>query len=100
MIIATISGNGFTRDLYDSLRQEVGWETDQIDGWIVHAVRFDESGEIQMVNVWDSLDDMSEAFANRLGPVMRKIGIPQPRVEVHDAYNVNVFATTFQDTGT
>ena len=95
MIIATISGNGFTRDLYESLRQEVGWETDQIDGWIVHAVRFDDSGEIQMVNVWDSLANMSDAFRDRLGPVMRKIGIPQPRVEVHDAYNVNVFATTF-----
>ena len=100
MIIATFSGNGFTRDLYESLRQEVGWETDRIDGWIVHAVRFDESGEIQMVNVWESLDHMSEAFRDRLGPVMRKLGIPQPRVEVHDAYNVNVFATTFQDTRT
>jgi hypothetical protein len=48
-----------------------------------------------MVNVWDSLDKMSEAFRYRLGPVMRKIGIPQPHVEVHDAYNVNVFATIF-----
>ena len=100
MIIATISGNGFTRDLYESLRQEVGWETDRIDGWIVHAVHFDESGEVQMVNVWDSLDKMREGFRDRLGPVMRKLGIPQPRVEVHDAYNVNVFATTFQDTRT
>ena len=95
MIIATITGNGFTKDLYESLRQEVGWETDPIDGWIVHAVHFDESGEIHMVNVWESLDNMSEAFVTRLGPVMRKIGIPQPRVEVYDAYNVNVFTTTF-----
>ena len=61
----------------------------------MHAVHFDESGEVQMVNVWDSLDKMSEAFRYRLGPVMRKIGIPQPHVEVHDAYNVNVFATIF-----
>ena len=95
MIIATITGNGFTKDLYESLRQEVGWETDPIDGWIVHAVHFDESGEIHMINVWESLDNMSEAFVTRLGPVMRKIGIPQPRVEVYEAYNVNVFTTTF-----
>ena len=73
----------------------VGWESDQIDGWIMHAVRFDESGEIHMVNVWESLDDMSEAFVSRLGSVMLKLGIPQPQVEVFDAYNVNVFTTTF-----
>ena len=31
--------------------------------------------------------------AVRLMPVMRKIGIPQPRVEVYPAYNVNLFLT-------
>ena len=93
-IITTITGRGFTQDLYQRLRLEVGWETEQVDGWLVHAVRFDASGGIHMVNIWQSIEQMQEAFASRLGPAMRKIGIPAPRVEVHSTFNVNVFQTT------
>ena len=93
-IIAFITGRGFTKDMYDRLRQEVGWETEPVDGWIAHAVRFDESGELHMVNIWESQEKLEEAFASRLRPVMQKIGIPEPRGEVYPAYNVNVFSTT------
>ena len=91
MIIARITGNGFTQEMYDALREGVGWETEQIDGWIMHAVHFDESGEIHMVNIWESMEKMKEGFASRLMPVMKRIGIPEPRVEAHPAYNVNLF---------
>ncbi len=93
-IIAIITGKGFTKDMYETLRQEVRWETEQIDGWIMHAVRFDESGDIHMINIWESTEKMSEAFVSRLMPVMKKIGIPEPQVKVYPAYNVNVFKTT------
>ena len=92
-IIAIFTGKGFTKDMYKRLRQEVGWEADPLDGWIMHAVGFNESGELHMVNIWESSEKMSEAFVSRLGPVMRKIGIPEPQVEVYPAYNVNVFKT-------
>jgi len=39
---------------------------------------------------------MQTAFATRLGPVMRKVGIPPPRGEVHETFNVNVFETIHQ----
>ena len=91
LIIATFTGKGFTEDMYDRLRKEVNWETERIDGWMVHAVRFDESGDLHMINIWESREKMSEAFASRLGPVMREIGIPAPQAEVFTAYNVNVF---------
>ena len=94
MIIAIFTGKGFTKDMYERLRQEVGWEADPPDGWIMHAVGFDESGELHMTNIWESSEKMSEAFVSRLGPVMRKIGIPEPQVEVYPAHNVNVFTTT------
>ena len=90
-IIAIFTGKGFTKDMYERLRQEVGWETEQIDGWIMHAVRFDESGELHMINIWESTEKMREGFVSRLMPVMQKIGIPEPRAEVHLAHNVNVF---------
>ena len=93
-IIAIFTGKGFTKDMYKRLRQEVGWEADPLDGWIMHAVGFNESGELHMVNIWESTEKMHDAFESRLMPVMRKIGIPEPRVEVYPAYNVNVFTTT------
>jgi len=92
-IIAVFTGKGFTKDMYEKLRQEVGWETEPIDGWMMHAVRFDESGELHMINIWESTEKMKEGFVSRLMPVMQKIGIPEPRAEVYPAYNVNVFKT-------
>ena len=94
MIITTITGEGFTQEMYQRLRQGVDWETEPVDGWIVHAVRWDESGAIHMTNIWESIEHMQSGFATRLGPVMRRIGIPPPHVEVHSTFNVNVFTTT------
>jgi hypothetical protein len=93
-IIAIFTGNGFTKDMYEMLRQEVGWETEPIDGWIMHAVGFDDSGDIHMTNIWESREKMKEGFVSRLMPVMQKIGIPEPQVEVYPVYNVNLFSTT------
>jgi len=92
-IISIITGKGFTKDMYERLRQEVGWETELADGWIMHAVRFDEYSDIHMINIWESIEKMEETFVNRLMPVMKKIGIPEPRTEVYPAYNVNAFKT-------
>lgn len=92
-IIAIFTGEGFTKSMYEKLRQEVGWETEPIDGWIVHVVRFDESGELHMINVWESTEKMREGFISRLLPVMQKIGIPEPRAEIYPTHNVNVFKT-------
>jgi len=93
-IIATITGKGFTKDKYDQLRKGVGWVNKPIDGWIMHAVRFDQSDTIHMVNIWESTEKMKKAFVSRLMPVMKKIGIPEPQVEVYPTYNVNIFKTT------
>ena len=93
-IIAIFTGKGFTKDMYERLREEVGWEAEPIDGWISHAVGFDESGELHMVNVWESTDKMQEGFVSRLMPVMKKIGIPPPQAEIYLAHNVNVFTAT------
>ena len=79
--------------MYDRLRKEVNWEAERIDGWMVHAVGFDESGDLHMVNIWESREKMSEAFAVRLGRVMRESGIPAPQAEIVLAYNVNVLET-------
>ena len=93
MIMAIFTGKGFTKDMYERLRQEVGWETEPIDGWLMHVVSFDKSGDIRMTNVWESTEKMEEGFVSRLMPVMRKIGIPPPQAEIYPAHHLNVFTT-------
>jgi len=94
MIMAIFTGKGFTKEMYERLRQEVGWETEPIDGWLMHAVCFDDSGDIHMGNIWESTEKMEDGFVSRLMPVMRKIGIPSPQAEIYPVHNLNVFATT------
>jgi len=50
--MAVITGKRFAKDMCERLRHEVGWETERIDRWIVPAVRFDDSGDIHIVNTW------------------------------------------------
>ena len=94
MIKAIFTGKVFTKKMYERLRQEVGWETEPIDGWLMHAVCFDDSGDIRMANIWESTEKMEDGFVSRLMPVMRKIGIPPPQAEIYPVHNLNVFATT------
>ena len=94
MIKAIFTGKVFTKEMYERLRQEVGWETEPIDGWLMHAVCFDDSGDIRMTNIWESTEKMEDGFVSRLMPVMRKIGIPPPQAEIYPVHNLNVFATT------
>ena len=94
MIKAIFTGKVFTKEIHERLRQEVGWETEPIDGWLMHAVCFDDSGDIHMGNIWESTEKMEDGFVSRLMPVMRKIGIPPPQAEIYPVHNLNVFATT------
>ncbi len=93
-IITTLTGRGFTIDMYKRLRQGVNWDGEPVDGWLAHAVRWDESDVIHMTNMWVSVEHMQKGFATRLGPVMRKIGIPPPHGEVHETFNLTVFQAT------
>ena len=93
MIMAIFTGKGFTKEMCENPRQEVGWETEPIDSWLMHAVCFDDSGDIRMTNIWESTEEMEDGFVSRLMPVMRKIGIPPPQAEIYPIHNLTVFAT-------
>ena len=63
-----------------------------MDGWLPHAVYWDESGGSHITNMWVSIEHICRTlFATRLGPVMRSIGIPPPHGEVHETFNLSVF---------
>ena len=50
-VIAIITGKGLAKDMYETLRKEVRWETEQPDGLVAHAAGFDESGAIHVIDI-------------------------------------------------
>jgi hypothetical protein len=91
-ILAIFTGEGITSEMYDALREEVGWERMYPKGVISHAAAFDEHGNAHVVDVWESPEALDEFVNTRLGPAIQMLGIPQPIVEVYPLYNLNAFA--------
>ena len=90
-VLAIVKGKGITRAMYESLRKEVDWENHTPPGAIFHAVAFDDAGDLQAADVWESADAMNEFFAKRLLPAMQSLGIPPPVVEIHRSTNINAY---------
>jgi hypothetical protein len=87
-ILAIFKGEGFTKEMYENLRQEVDWEHKNPAGAIFHAAGFDENGNAHVADIWESQEALDEFFKSRLVPAFRKLDIPAPKAEVFPAYNV------------
>ena len=48
-ILAIVTGDGFTKQMYEQLRKEVDWEHKHPAGVIFHAASFDNSGNKQVI---------------------------------------------------
>lgn len=90
-VLAIFSGVGITKEMYESLRPEVKWETEHAPGGLLHVCAFDEAGNLQVADVWESVEAMDEFVHTRLMPGMQKLGIPAPAVSVFPVQNVNVY---------
>jgi len=90
-ILAIFTGVGITKQMYESLRTEVKWETELAPGGLHHACAFDEAGDLHVADVWESAEALNEFVNTRLAPGMEKLGIPPPSVSVFPAHNVNVY---------
>jgi hypothetical protein len=82
-VLAIVSGKGITRAMYEALRKEVAWESENPPGAIFHAAAFDDDNDLHAADVWESADRMNEFFAKRLLPAMQALGIPPPDVAVY-----------------
>ena len=95
-ILAIITANGFTRQMYDTVRKEVGWEYSYPPGAMVHAASFDENGNIHVADLWHSQENMEDFVNTRLMPVIQQNNFPLPQVEVYPVHNVNAYADVQQ----
>jgi hypothetical protein len=90
-ILASFSGDGFTKQVYEELRKEVDWEHKNPKGVIFHAAGLDNSGNIRIADVWESEQDLNNFINSRIKPVMERINAPMPKGEIVSIHNVNAF---------
>ena len=89
--LGIFTGEGFTKEKYEELRKEVGWEQDRPNGVVIHTAGLDSSGIIHVADIWESEQDFNNFFNSRLKPVMEKINLPIPKGELIPIHNVNAF---------
>lgn len=93
-VLAIFTGKGFTKEMYESLKPEVNWETNHPDGAIFHAAAFDNEGNIHVADVWESGEKTNAFVGGRLMPAFQKLDIPAPEVNVYPAHNINAYSET------
>ncbi len=90
-ILAIFTGKGVTKEKYERLRKEIGWERNVAPGSIFHIAGFDEKGDAHVADVWASPEQLNQFVNSRLMPAFKKLNVPPPTVEVFPAHNVNAF---------
>jgi hypothetical protein len=92
-ILAIFTGNGMTKQMYESLREEIDWIHNHPLGAILHATGFDNSGnKIQVADIWESEEDLNRFIKEKLTPAMQKLNLPAPQMEVFQIHSVDAFS--------
>lgn len=78
-----------TPEMYDRVREIVGWETDPAPGGLFHVAFFDEGG-FKVVDVWESPEDFQTFVDTRLMPGVAEAGgvDGEPSVTITPAHAV------------
>lgn len=92
-ILVLFTGDGgLTPDMYDSMRAELNWEKQQPAGGIVHIASFDDKGAIHVADVWNSPEELNAFVTSRLMPMIQKLKINPPKVEIFPVHNIDAYA--------
>lgn len=88
-VLGIFTGEGFTKQMYEDLRKEVDWENNPRAGMILHAAALDKSGNIQVVDIWESEQDFTNYFNSKLKAAFEKINAPMPKGQFYQVHNLN-----------
>jgi hypothetical protein len=80
-IMIIIRASKVTPQIYEAIRNAVGWDKVPAVGAISHSISFTEKGAVE-VNIWESKALYDEYVETRLKPVIEKLGIVLDEVEV------------------
>ena len=71
------------------LKEEVDRENNSPADIILHAAALDKSGNIQLVDLWESEQDFTNFINSRLKAGFDKINAPMPKGELYQVHNIN-----------
>ena len=83
-----LNSDEITREMYEALRKEVGWDAIKPRGLISHVAGH-AAGHLCVADLWEEPMQFQEFFNSRLLPAMKKLGIPVPTLEMYQTINVN-----------
>lgn len=88
-VMIIIRASKVTPQLYEAVREAVGWEKTPAVGAISHAISFTEEGAVE-VNIWESEASYDAYVQTRLKPVIDRLGIVLDNVEVLETHSFAV----------
>jgi hypothetical protein len=94
-VLAIFSGD-ISKEQYETLRKEIGWEVSNPRGAIFHVAGFDEQGGLHVADVWESSDALNDFVGSKLIPTLQKHSIPAPDAKVIPVHNANAYPTVDQ----
>jgi hypothetical protein len=90
-VLAIFTGD-ITKDQYEALRKEVHWEDKLPPGAMLHVAAFDETGNLHVADVWESVDALNAFVGERLMPAFQKLKLNPPNVNVSPTHNINAYS--------
>jgi len=91
-ILAIFTGEGFTKDMYETIRRESDFEHKPPPGLMFHVASFEKSGnKMHAAEIWESEEQLNDMISTRLMPLVQKYKMPIMKTETYQVYNINAF---------
>jgi hypothetical protein len=91
-LLAIFTGQGYTKDMYETIRKESGFEYKPPSGLLFHVVSFEKSGDsMHAAELWESEEQLNNMISTRLMPVVQKHKMPLMKTETYPVYNLISF---------
>ena len=89
-IMVTFLAPGATREQYETVRRDIGWDNAPPVGALLHMAYFDDEG-VHSVDLWDSPAALDAYLVNRFNPAAQRAGLP---AAVLDPTDIQVVAAS------
>ena len=89
-ILALVSADGMSKEIYEQLRKEVNWEGNAPSGGMFHVAANGTKG-MRIADIWSSEQDFNNFINSRIKPALQKRNISLPETEILQIHNINAF---------
>lgn len=86
-LMVTYDEPNVTREDYDAVRAQVGWENAPPKGCLLHMSYFDDAG-FHTVDIWNSQDELDADLAKRFNPALKLLQLPDATPKAMDLHLV------------